>query len=99
MFCINFRATIICAWGDRGAMARAPDGSTVQSPAFPPWQVVDTLGAGDTFCATVIFSLSVGRSLQDSISLGCRVAGDKVGQVGLGEIAASYRRICAKMPS
>ncbi|XP_008553210.1 ketohexokinase-like [Microplitis demolitor] len=51
-------ATIICAWGDRGAMARSPDGTIVQSPAFPPTQIVDSLGAGDTFTAAVLHYLN-----------------------------------------
>lgn len=52
------RATIICAWGDRGAMARAPDGNIVQSPAFPPRKIIDTLGAGDCFNAAVLYYLN-----------------------------------------
>ncbi|KAL2749092.1 ketohexokinase-like [Vespula maculifrons] len=49
---------IICAWSDRGAMARTSDGVTVQSPAFPPQKIIDTLGAGDTFNAGVIHYLN-----------------------------------------
>lgn len=51
-------ATIICAWGDRGAMARSPDGTVVQSPAFPPYKIIDSLGAGDTFNAAVLYYLN-----------------------------------------
>ncbi|XP_001599395.1 ketohexokinase [Nasonia vitripennis] len=51
-------ATIFSAWGDRGAMARAPDGSIVQSPAFPPHKIIDTLGAGDTFNASILYYLN-----------------------------------------
>ncbi|XP_046471158.1 ketohexokinase isoform X1 [Neodiprion pinetum] len=51
-------ATIICAWGDRGAMARTPDGRIVQSPAFPPHKIIDSLGAGDTFTAAILFYLN-----------------------------------------
>ncbi|KAG7207724.1 hypothetical protein KM043_009340 [Ampulex compressa] len=51
-------ATVICAWGDRGAMARTPDNIIVQSPAFPPHKIVDSLGAGDTFNAAVLYYLN-----------------------------------------
>ncbi|XP_033609889.1 ketohexokinase isoform X5 [Cryptotermes secundus] len=70
-------ATIISAWGEQGAMARGHDGTVVQSPAFCPHKVLDTLGAGDTFCGAAIFGLSRGKSLQDSIILGCQIAGIK----------------------
>lgn len=39
-------------------MARAPDGSIVQSPAFPPHKIIDTLGAGDTFNASILYYLN-----------------------------------------
>lgn len=37
-----------------------PDGQLVHSDAFPPETLVDTLGAGDTFNAAVIFALAEG---------------------------------------
>uniref|UniRef100_A0A6A7FQY9 Ketohexokinase-like isoform X2 n=2 Tax=Hirondellea gigas TaxID=1518452 RepID=A0A6A7FQY9_9CRUS len=80
---------VIVAWGVKGACGRSSDGTIVTSNAFPPaGEVVDTLGAGDTFIAATIFALSRQRSLQDCITFGCRVAGLKVGLKGwepLGE--------------
>lgn len=52
------RGVIICAWGEEGAIARTPCGVIVQSPAFPPYRVIDTLGAGDTFNAAVLYYLN-----------------------------------------
>lgn len=39
-------------------MAKSPDGTIVQSPAFSPTKIVDSLGAGDTFIAAVIHYLN-----------------------------------------
>ena len=55
------RAMLVCAWAEEGADALGPDGQLLHSDAFPPPRVVDTLGAGDTFNASVIFSLSQGE--------------------------------------
>ncbi|NXX76893.1 KHK Ketohexokinase, partial [Urocolius indicus] len=79
-------ATLICAWAEKGADAMGPDGELVHSDAFPPETLVDTLGAGDTFNASVIFALSEGRSLQDALTFGCQVAGRKCGIQGFDGI-------------
>ncbi|XP_037534931.1 ketohexokinase [Nematolebias whitei] len=80
-------AVLICAWAEKGADALGPDGSLVHSDAFPPETLVDTLGAGDTFNAGVIYTLSNGGSLQDALSFGCRVAGKKCGFHGYDGIS------------
>lgn len=58
--CVS-RATLICAWAEKGADAMGPDGVVIHSDAFPPEKLVDTLGAGDTFNASVIYSLLNGK--------------------------------------
>ena len=78
---LYFRGTVICAWGEKGAMARTWDGQVAKSPSFPPDKVVDTLAAGDTFNAAVILALSHHRSLQDALTFGCKIAGAKCGMV------------------
>ncbi|XP_076155965.1 ketohexokinase [Alosa pseudoharengus] len=75
-------AVLICAWAEKGADAMGPDGVVVHSDAFPPEALVDTLGAGDTFNASVIYTLSRGGSLQKALSFGCQVAGRKCGVHG-----------------
>lgn len=52
------------------------------SPAFSPSQVVDTLGAGDTFNAGLIHALSNGLSLENAVNFGCKLAGSKCGMLG-----------------
>ncbi|XP_045700266.1 ketohexokinase isoform X1 [Phyllostomus hastatus] len=79
-------AVLICAWAEEGADALGPDGQLFHSDAFPPPRVVDTLGAGDTFNAAVIFSLSQGKSMQEALRFGCQVAGKKCGLQGFDGI-------------
>ncbi|XP_014743716.1 PREDICTED: ketohexokinase isoform X2 [Sturnus vulgaris] len=79
-------ATLICAWAEEGADAMGPNGELVHSDAFPPETLVDTLGAGDTFNAAVIFALAEGRTLQDALTFGCRIAGRKCGIQGFDGI-------------
>ncbi|XP_014116764.1 PREDICTED: ketohexokinase isoform X2 [Pseudopodoces humilis] len=79
-------ATLICAWAEEGADALGPDGELVHSDAFPPETLVDTLGAGDTFNAAVIFALAEGRTLQDALTFGCQIAGRKCGIQGFDGI-------------
>ncbi|XP_076011899.1 ketohexokinase isoform X3 [Genypterus blacodes] len=75
-------AVLICAWAEKGADALGPDGVIVHSDAFPPEKLLDTLGAGDTFNAAVIFTLANGGSLQEALTFGCTVAGRKCGVHG-----------------
>ncbi|KFO53828.1 Ketohexokinase, partial [Corvus brachyrhynchos] len=79
-------ATLICAWAEEGADAMGPDGELVHSDAFPPETLVDTLGAGGTFNAAVIFALAEGRTLQDALTFGCQIAGRKCGIQGFDGI-------------
>ncbi|KAM4695209.1 ketohexokinase isoform 1-T1 [Discoglossus pictus] len=54
-------AFLVCAWAEDGAAALGPDGIVLRSASFPPETIVDTLGAGDTFNASVIYSMSRGE--------------------------------------
>ncbi|XP_026162921.1 ketohexokinase isoform X1 [Mastacembelus armatus] len=83
-------AVLVCAWAEKGADALGPDGLIVHSDAFPPETLVDTLGAGDTFNAAVIYKLSNGVSLQDALIFGCQVAGQKCGIHGYEGIGKNF---------
>ncbi|XP_071853979.1 ketohexokinase-like isoform X2 [Apostichopus japonicus] len=74
---------LICAWGEDGAWGRDKDGTLHHSPGFPPERIVETLAAGDTFNAGIVFSLVNGNSLQSSLLYACRLAGFKCGIQGL----------------
>ncbi len=73
---------LICAWGAKGAYALETDGTFLHSPAYPPPQVVDTLGAGDTFNAGIIDSLCRQPDLMTALNHACQLAGNKCGQLG-----------------
>nr|XP_002123654.1 ketohexokinase isoform X1 [Ciona intestinalis]XP_026696254.1 ketohexokinase isoform X1 [Ciona intestinalis] len=77
-------ASVVCAWGSAGAasgVAGLPKSSEM-TDAFPPERVVDTLGAGDTFLAGLVHSVSRGHPLLSSVKFACRLAGCKVGFYG-----------------
>ncbi|XP_033873644.1 ketohexokinase isoform X1 [Acipenser ruthenus] len=82
-------ASLICAWAEKGADGMGPEGIVVHSDAFPPEAIVDTLGAGDTFNASVIFALSNGKNLQEALAFGCQTAGRKCGIQGYDGIVVS----------
>lgn len=56
------------------------------SPAYPPEQVVNTLGAGDTFMAACIKALVNGADVEKVLGFACKVAGAKCGLRDLDEL-------------
>ncbi|MBI5449832.1 MAG: ketohexokinase [Gammaproteobacteria bacterium] len=74
---------LVCGWGEHGAYAIDRDGRGHFQPACPPPQVVDTLGAGDTFNAAIIDGRLRGLALPQALAHGCRLAGQKCGVPGL----------------
>lgn len=82
-------AQLFCAWGEQGAYAIDSDGQLFHVPAYIPPNVVDTLGAGDTFNAGIIHSLCQNRSIEQSLHTACYLAGIKCGQMGF-ELSATH---------
>jgi len=86
------QADIVCALAQRGAVGLSRDGQLVYSASCPPRQLLDTVGAGDTFNAALIDAVLRGESLEASQDYACRLAGAKCGQRGfdgLGRIPAT----------
>jgi ketohexokinase len=80
---------LTAAWGAEGAWAIESDGTLRHAPAFAPPAVVDTLGAGDTFNAGMIGALASGQPPHQALTAACRLAGRKVGQLGLGGLGST----------
>lgn len=76
---------ISCAWGEQGAWAKHHY-NLVHSPAVPPEQVIDTIGAGDTFNAALIDALLAQQPIQQALDNACLLAGKKCGQIGFNHL-------------
>lgn len=75
-------AMVVAAWGESGAYAQVVH-NIVHSRAFPPAEVVDTLGAGDTFNAGFVDGMCGGGDVAMALQNACRLAGEKCGFYGL----------------
>lgn len=79
----NDNTLIICPWGTDGASAMNPAGDYFECQTYPPQNgIVDTLGAGDTFCAGTLNALMGNLDASKAIEQGCRIAGFKCGHFG-----------------
>jgi ketohexokinase len=76
-------ADIVCALGEKGAVALSRYGETVRSDAFSTQSLVDTLAAGDVFNAGMIDAFLRGTPLAAALRFACQLAGNKCAQVGL----------------
>jgi ketohexokinase len=85
---INTEAIATCTWGTSGAWLKS-QGTLYHSPAFPPEQVVDTLGAGDTFNAALINALVSQQPVNVALDAACHLAGHKCGQTGFSHLVTS----------
>merc|ERR1719401_3078467 len=79
-----------CTWGKLGAFAldRA-SGRSIFEPAVRQPQVLDSVGAGDTFLASIIHARLLGASASGALRCGCATAGRKVAQQGFSGLAAA----------
>lgn len=83
---------IICPWGTDGVAALDSNDKLFTAEAFPPDTVVDSLGAGDTFAAAVIFALYQKYPVDFAIQFASRLAGLKVGFFGYDGIGENFKQ-------
>jgi ketohexokinase len=76
-----------CTWGEQGAWLRNGK-ETIHSPAFLPENLVDTLGAGDTFNAGLISALVSAKAPEQALEQACQLAGQKCGQFGFDNLSS-----------
>ena len=74
-----------CTWGELGAWAKN-NATIIHSPAYPPANILDTLGAGDTFNAGLISALLQQKTIKQALTQACQLAGLKCGQLGLANL-------------
>ncbi|CAB5357676.1 unnamed protein product [Rhizophagus irregularis] len=70
-------ALLFCTWGSSGAMCYDNNNQTRKlstEPALPIPSVVDTVGAGDTFTAGVIYGLTQGMTTEGCLKFACELA-------------------------
>lgn len=79
---VRGRCEVLCATkGSEGSLIITAD-QTVEIPAIPVRQVVDTTGAGDQYAAGVIYGLTHGLDLFDSGLLGSKAAAEVISHMG-----------------
>ena len=67
--------------GAQGSLIVTAD-ETIEVPAVPVADVVDTTGAGDQYAAGVLYGLTHGMSLSDSGMLGSKAAAEVISHMG-----------------
>lgn len=73
---------VIIKWGHHGAYISEAGKARFLSPSFPAETVVDTTGAGDSFCAGFLYALAEGADFHHAARVGNAVGHHCVGGVG-----------------
>ncbi|KAI0866229.1 Ribokinase-like protein [Xylaria cubensis] len=94
---------LFCTWGSQGAAGSSPDGTTMSCSAAQPDQtqtihVIDTIGAGDTFIAGILFGFLQHSHDWDTgtkLSFAVQLATCKVQQEGFNDLGSKALRCVA----
>lgn len=80
-------APVILTLAERGCRMYAGGEARGESAAYPPREIVDTTGAGDTFAAGLAVALGEGRALADACRFANAVASFGLEGAGIGALA------------
>ncbi|KAI9478916.1 Ribokinase-like protein [Zychaea mexicana] len=83
------QAVLYCTWGSRGATCLQPNDEELHTPAPLVSQVMDSIGAGDTFIAGIMFMQMRGMPYLSSLKFACELASCKVAQEGFDGLAVA----------
>lgn len=78
---LDMLPNMIATAGENGVYFKN-NGKVVNVPAIKPPQIVDTTGAGDTFCGNYVVALLRGYSKVDAVKKGVMAATIKLGKMG-----------------
>ena len=84
---LNNQLICVCSWGDQGACVRNAQGQVYCSPAIKYGEVVDSIGAGDTFNAGFMHAYQINANIQFALEFACSIAGKKCSQYGFDGIS------------
>ncbi len=77
--------TISCTWGDAGAWIYHQN-NIIHQAAFPASPLIESLGAGDTYNAAIIYALANMQPVNAAIKSACQLAAKKCTQTGFDNL-------------
>ena len=83
--CVLISCIVVCPWAEEGAAAWCNDDVITVTPN-PPGQIVDTLGAGDTFVAGFLHARARHMTLKCALDFACNLASAKCTMDGFERI-------------
>ena len=88
---LKLNCLMSCTWGEQGAWILSKSNELFHQAALPAQQIIDTLGAGDTFNAGLIHALINDFSIEYALNFACQLAGAKCGQSGLTNLMTHFK--------
>ncbi len=81
-FLSHLGSTVFLKNGKHGSMVYEPGKKPFHVPAFAVKKVVDTTGAGDAYCAGVLYGLSKGMPVHEAAAIGAKTGAACVSKFG-----------------